>query len=246
MQCQSLAAIGARLAVCAVVLAPGQIAAQSSVELEQEVREALRRDRDLRRVGVAVTGSEVTLTGELETFWSKSEAIRRTLEVEGVETVASELVIPPPESDEALAEAVGQAIQRYPHYSVFDYLDGGIDTGVVTLWGKVTADRKKADEIFERVAKIQGVQDIRSDIQTMTPSTADRNLRRSIFQAVSRSTHFERVSRARNPPFHIIVERSVVTLVGYVQGEIEYRELERIARQTQGVLRVDNQLQRVQ
>ena len=80
----------------------------------------------------------------------------------------------------------------------------------------------------------------------MTPSTADRNLRRSIFQAVSRSTHFERVSRARNPPFHIIVERSGVTLVGYVQGEIEYRELERIARQTQGVLRVDNQLQRVQ
>ena len=80
MQCQSLAAIGARLAVCAVVLAPGQIAAQSSVELEQEVREALRRDRDLRRVGVAVTGSEVTLTGELETFWAKSEAIRRTLE----------------------------------------------------------------------------------------------------------------------------------------------------------------------
>ena len=80
----------------------------------------------------------------------------------------------------------------------------------------------------------------------MTPSTADRNLRRSIFGAVSRSTHFERVSQARNPPFHIIVERSIVTLVGYVQGEIEYRELERIARQTQGVLRVDNQLQRVQ
>ena len=80
----------------------------------------------------------------------------------------------------------------------------------------------------------------------MTPSTADRKLRRSIFGAVSRSTHFERVSQARNPPFHIIVERSIVTLVGYVQGEIEYRELERIARQTQGVLRVDNQLQRVQ
>ena len=147
--------------------------------------------------------------------------------------------------DEAVAEAVGQAIQRYPHYSVFDYLDGGIDTGVVTLWGKVTADREKADEIFERVAKIQGVQDVRSDIQTMPPSTADVNLRRSIFQAVSRSTHFERVSQARNPPFHIIVHNSVVTLVGYVQGEIEQRELVRIVTQTQGVLRVENQLLRV-
>ena len=246
MQRHPPAAAHALLVVCAFGASLIPATAQTPTGIEREVREGLRGERDLRRLDVTVAGSEVTLTGELETFWSKSEAIRRTLEVDGVETVASELVIPPPESDEALAEAVGQAIQRYPHYSVFEYLDGGIDTGVVTLWGKVTPDREKADEIFERVAKIQGVQDVQSDIQTMTPSTADRNLRRSIFGAVSRSTHFERVSQARNPPFHIIVERSIVTLVGYVQGEIEYRELERIARQTQGVLRVDNQLQRVQ
>ena len=246
MQRHPPAAAHALLVVCAFGASLIPATAQTPTGIEREVREGLRGERDLRRLDVTVAGSEVTLTGELETFWSKSEAIRRTLEVDGVETVASELVIPPPESDEALAEAVGQAIQRYPHYSVFAYLDGGIDTGVVTLWGKVTPDREKADEIFERVAKIQGVQDVQSDIQTMTPSTADRNLRRSIFGAVSRSTHFERVSQARNPPFHIIVERSIVTLVGYVQGEIEYRELERIARQTQGVLRVDNQLQRVQ
>ena len=48
-----------------------------------------------------------------------------------------------------------------------------------------------------------------------------------------------------NPPFHIIVNNSVVTLVGYVQSRIEYIEMQRIVAQTQGVLRVDNQLQTI-
>ena len=34
---------------------------------------------------------QVTTTGKLETFWSESEAIRWTLEVDGVETVVNEL-----------------------------------------------------------------------------------------------------------------------------------------------------------
>jgi hypothetical protein len=80
----------------------------------------------------------------------------------------------------------------------------------------------------------------------MTPSTGDTNLRRSLSRSIFRSTHFERFQGTRNPPFHIIVERSSVTLVGWVQGEIERREMEQIARMTQGVLRVDNQLQTIQ
>lgn len=218
-------------------------AAQTTTRIEREVREELRGERDLRGLDVTVAGSEVTLTGELETFWSKSEAIRRVLEVDGVETVVTEIEIPPAESDQALANAVGKAMQRYPYYTVFDYLDGRINDGVVTLIGKVTPDRDKAGELFERVAKIPGVQDVQNQIETMTPSSGDRNLRRVIARAIFRSSHFQRFSTQANPPFHIIVERSVVTLIGYVQGEIERREMEQIVRHTQGVLRVVNQLQ---
>ncbi|MEE8129974.1 MAG: BON domain-containing protein [Vicinamibacterales bacterium] len=48
-----------------------------------------------------------------------------------------------------------------------------------------------------------------------------------------------------NPPFHIIVDNSVVTLVGYVQSAIELHEIQRIVAQTQGILRVENQLHEV-
>jgi osmotically-inducible protein OsmY len=245
MQRHAIAAAHALLVVSTfgASVIPG--AAQTTTRLEREVREELRGERDLRRLDVTVAGMEVTLTGEVETFWSKSEAIRRALEVDGVETVVSEIEIPPAESDEKLVEEVVKAMQRYPYYTLFDYLDGRINGGAVTLMGKVTSERDKAGELFERVAKVPGVQDVQNQIETLTPSSADNNLRRTIARQIFGSTHFQRFSTQRNPPFHIIVENSVVTLVGYVQGEIEFREMEQIVRHTQGVLRVVNQLQTV-
>jgi osmotically-inducible protein OsmY len=233
------------LAVCAFAGSTTPGSAQTPNRIEAEVREELRGERDLRGLEVTAAGTEVTLTGELETFWSKSEAIRRTLAVDGVETLVSEIDVPAAENDEVLASEVAKAMQRYPYYTVFDYLDGSINKGVVTLRGKVTPDRDKSGDLFERVAKVPGVQDVQNEIHTMTPSRGDENLRRSIARQVFRSSHFMRFSSQSNPPFHIIVDRSVVTLVGYVQGEIERRELERIALQTQGVLRVDNQLETI-
>ena len=228
-----------------VLVGPNPASSQSSSQTERDVREALRGERDLRGLDVTIAGNEVTLSGQLETFWSKSEAIRRALEVDGVETIVSEIVLPEPESDEELAEEVTRAVQRYAYYTIFDYLDGRIDAGNVTLMGRVTAERDKASEIFERVAKIRGIQDVQNHIQTITPSTTDDRLRSSIARRIFRTPSFERFRTQPNPPFHIIVERSVVLLVGWVQGQIEYTEMERIVRQTQGVLRVINQLQTI-
>ncbi len=245
MQRHVSAAAHAVLVLCVFGASVFPAAAQTTTRIEREVREQLRGERDLRRLEVTVAGSEATLTGELETFWSKSEAIRRALDVDGVEAVVSEIDIPPAESDVALATEVGEVMRRYPHYTLFDYLDGMVNGGVVTLMGKVTPDRDKADDLFERVAKIPGVQDIQNQIETLTPSSGDTNLRRVIARQIFSSVHFQRFSSQVNTPFHIIVQNSVVTLVGYVQGEIERREMEQIVRHTQGVLRVVNQLQTV-
>ena len=217
----------------------------TSLAVEASVRDALNGERALRRLSVSVDGREATLTGDLDTFWLKSEAIRRTLEVEEINLVVSEITLPPPESDQALAEEVAKVVQRYPNYTVFDYLDGRVENGTVTLWGKVTPTRNKAGEVFERVAKIRGVQDVQNNIDTLAPSSGNENLRRLLARLVFRSTHFQRFATSPNPPFHIIVDNRAVTLVGYVQSDIEYRELERIVTQTQGVIRVENQLQRL-
>lgn len=238
--------IAAALSIAVVgVTAAAPAAAQSPEQIEQAVERELRRDRALRRLEVSVAGDEVTLTGRVRHFWDKNEALRRTFDVRGVGTVVSEIEVPVQEDLEELVEDVSRAIQRYPHYRVWDYIDGRIDNGAVRIFGQVTPERDKAGELFERIAKVRGVQDVQVNLTPLSPSSSDNRLRNAIGRQLARSEHFERFVSMTNPPFHIIVNNSVVTLVGYVQSRIEYIEMQRIVAQTQGVLRVDNQLQTV-
>jgi osmotically-inducible protein OsmY len=242
-----------RTLVCVALAAPlvGPLTAQfveagqTASQIEREVRDAVRRDGDARRLEISIQDSEVTLTGEVPTFWTKDEVIKRTLAIEGVETVVSEIEIPAVEDDNDIAQDVAKAVQRYPHYTIWDHIEGRINGGRVTLTGRVTPDRDKAGDIFERVAKVKGVQDVQSDIRALSPSRSDRELRQAIGYRVFSSEHFERFASMTNPPFHIVVDNGVVTLVGYVQSDIEMHELQRIVAQTMGILRVENQLQTV-
>ena len=218
---------------------------QTEAQIEHEVRNSLRNERDLNRIQVSVYDTEVTLTGRVPTFWAKNQAIKRALEVEGVETVVSELEIPTEEKDPDIAEGVAKSVMRYPHYTIWDYIEGRVDKGVVWLSGWVTPVRDKSGEIFERVAKIRGVQDVQIDVKALPPSTIDASLRKLLAARIFSNIHFQQFSSHANTPFHIIVNNSVVTLVGWVQSDLELIELQRIVRQTQGILRVENELQTI-
>ena len=234
---------GVTVLACALVGTVQTPAAQAGNQLQRVVEAALREDRALRNLAVSVEANQITLTGEVRTFWEKNEALRRTFVIHGVDTIISEIEVPIADNQEDLADEVIKAIQDYPHYRVWDHLDGGLNNGVVTLRGRVTPERDKTGELFERVAKVRGVQDVQMNIDVLPTNRQDDELRRAIARRVFRSEHFDRFGSMNNPPFHIVVHNSVVTLVGYVQNEIERIEMERIVGQTQGVMRVDNQLQ---
>ena len=160
-----------------------------------------------------------------------------------MDTVVSELEIPGAEDDQRLADDVGRALQRYVHNTLWDYTGAVVNQGVVTLSGWVTPDRDKAGEIFERVAKLRGVQDVQSSIETLPANLQDARLRQSIASRLFASVHFSRFRSMSTPPFRVIVANGSVTLVGYVQGDAERISMELIVAQTQGVLRIDNQLE---
>ena len=144
---------------------------------------------------MSVAGDEVTLSGRVRNFWEKNEALRRTFEVRGVGTVVSEIEVPVEEDREALVEEVSRAIQRYPHYRIWDYIDGRIDDGVVTIVGQVTPERDKAGELFERIAKVRGVQDVRMDVTPLSPSSSDERLRYAKSAAASSPASTSSASR---------------------------------------------------
>ncbi len=242
---RQFASVVAALSVVIGATASAAAAAQSPEQLGQAVERELREDRALRRLDVSVAGDEVTLSGRVRHFWDKNEALRRTFDVDGVGTVISEIEVPVQEDQEELIEDVSRAIQRYPHYRMWDYIDGRIDNGVVSIFGRVTPERDKSGELFERIAKVRGVQDVRMNVTPLSPAQGDDRIRYAIGRQLAASEHFQRFVSMPNPPFHIIVDNSIVTLVGYVQSRIEFIEMQRIVGQTQGVLRVDNQLQTV-
>lgn len=211
-------------------------------QIEDDVKDALK-GRDFRRVTATINATEATLSGSVPTFWAKDQAIKRVLRLDGIETVASELELPEGESDENIAEDVAKVVQRYAHYTMWDFITGQVNDGKVSLAGLVTPDRNKKDDLFERIAKIKGVTDVENTIVTLPPSSGDARIRDSIASRLTTNIHFERIARMPNPPFHIIVHNGIVTLVGFVQTQIEFIQLQQLVAQSNDVLRVENLLQ---
>ena len=220
-------------------------AGQARPTIADAVAEMLRDGLDLEDVTVTVDGTEATLAGGVPTLWDKTEAIERTLALPQVETVASELVVPEVEDDNEIAREVGRTIRNYRYITIWDFVGGGVENGVVTLNGAVTQDRDKPAELFERVARIPGVQDIRMQIAQQSASARDDRLRMAIAARALRHPTLSHYTLTGDiiPPFRIIVNEGVITLAGSVRSGAESRVLETIARQAFESQEVRNFLQ---
>jgi len=115
---------------------------------------------------------------------------------------------------------VQRQVLRYSHFTIFDSVQAQIDEGVVTLTGKVTMPYKR-DEIARRVAKVNGVHEVRNRVGVLPASQFDDELRYGISRAIYGNSNFWNYASMTNPPIHIIVERGRVTLEGVVNSEVD-------------------------
>lgn len=111
-------------------------------------------------------------------------------------------------------------INHYVHFTVFDDLNATVENGVVTLTGKVTMPYKKND-IAKLVANIDGVDKVNDQVTVLPVSSFDEDLRYWIARSIYGNQSFWEYASMPNPPIHIIVERSHVTLTGVVQSNVE-------------------------
>jgi len=79
---------------------------------------------------------------------------------------------------------VQKQVLTYPQFSIFDTVHLQIDSGVVTLTGKVTMPYKKND-LAKRVARIDGVQQVVNRITVLPVSGFDDELRFRIARAIT-------------------------------------------------------------
>ena len=229
--------------VVLLLVAPAGAIAQRTASDEAIGRLVTQRlmDENITRVGVSVASGIVTLRGTVPTLWAKQRAIEEASKVDDVISVFSELTVPRGESDERIAAQVAQRLRRYVFYTIFDDANVEVDSGVVTLTGRVTMPYK-ADAFADLAAHVPGVQEVRNEVRTLPTSLFDDQLRYAVARQIYGDSLFSRYAIQANPPVHVIVERGNVTLTGAVFSEVERRKAEAIARGTFSVMSVTNKL----
>jgi hyperosmotically inducible protein len=123
-------------------------------------------------------------------------------------------------ADSALEMTVIRSINSYSRFTIFDDVNIAVDSGIVTLSGKVTMPFKR-HEIASRVARLDGVREVKNDLEVLPVSVYDDELRRKIARAIYGNSAFWQYAAMINPPIHIIVERGRVTLTGVVATEVD-------------------------
>jgi osmotically-inducible protein OsmY len=125
-----------------------------------------------------------------------------------------------PRKDFQVFNDVSKTINHYTQFTVFDNIDVAVKDGLVTLTGDVTMPYKRED-LEKRVAKVDGVRQVRNQIKVLPVSQSDDRLRYRIARAIYDNPNFWNYAIGPNPPIHIIVEHGRVTLTGVVNNDAD-------------------------
>ena len=147
---------------------------------------------------------------------------------------------PADRKDFQVVRDVATSVERYAQFTIFDDVSASVKDGVVTLTGKVTMPFKR-DDIERRVAKVDGVRDVRNQITVLPVSQWDDELRRRIARSIYGNSSFWNYAIMPNPPIHIVVEHGHVTLTGVVSSEVD-RMMARSLASGSGAFSVTNAL----
>jgi len=180
-----------------------------------------------------------------------NNGVRRLRRTGGLAVVAALLFVGPALADDSaravaasptdadIQSDVVDAVLGYVNYGVFDSVGVGVENGVVTLTGSVLQPWHK-DDLQKRVAKLEGVREVKNQIRVQPVSVFDDRLRVQLYRQIYGAGMFQRYASFANPPIHILVENGNITLTGLVNSQVEKAVLGSIARGTLA-FRVDNQ-----
>ena len=179
----------------------------------------------------------VTLSGQVDSFPQKQQAVRAALRVRGVTAVADEIVVCPATAlaDADIARLAAAALDGsvvIPPTSV----KASVRERVITLTGSV-AWQYQRDAAQDAVASLPGLVGINNLIALGPPiGVSPDKAKSNITAALGRNA---RVDARR---IHVEVTGSRVTLTGTVSSRAEGRQAHRAAWSTPGVTEVEDRL----
>jgi osmotically-inducible protein OsmY len=207
-----------------------------------EVQNEIREEANIEQLQLRLDGGKATLLGTAATLKDKFEA-EKIAKKELKKEVDNKIQIADLQrSDEEISIDVVNKIRKDATTSgLFDNLEVGSKGGVVTIKGKVR-NAHLYDVAEEAAMEVPGVQKVNNQVEVLPPSQNDERLRLQLFRRLRNDDRLFYYFLGARPSINIIVDRGRVTLNGYVDTEGDKILAGSLARQTIGVLSVDNQL----
>jgi len=192
-------------------------------------------------IGVAVQGGVATLSGTVDTYAQKLQALHAAERIANVKAVACQVHVRLPgeyqRNDSDLARAAANVLE-WNSLVPFERIRLGVENGWITMEGTVDW-RYQADAATEALANLMGVRGVDNRIR-VNPLLNAGDLKGEIEAALKRSASIE----DRNVLVEVTHDK--VTLHGEVRSIPEREEAERIAWAAPGISDVSNRIQIVE
>jgi hyperosmotically inducible periplasmic protein len=147
-----------------------------------------------------------------------------------------------PRSVDRITREVRHELLMLPYFTVFDNIAYKVDGSTVTLLGQVVNPTLKSDA-GNVVKKIEGVDKVDNQIETLPPSPMDDGLRRRLYREIYGYPALEKYALGVQKPIRIIVKNGRVTLEGVVDNEQDKNVAGIRANSVPNIFQVTNNLQ---
>lgn len=228
------------LAVAPLVEASSGTAPDPAVAAQVEKR---LRDANFDSVGVTVSAGIADLTGVVDRLSKAEKAMDIAKKTKGVTGVRNDMQVVSEQTDQQIADAVTHQIRMFPFYSIFDWVQGNVKNGVVTLTGAVR-EPWYAKDYANLASQVRGVKAVQNELEVLPLSPFDNRIRMQVARAIYGNANIgTRYGFQALPSVHIIVKNGDVRLEGAVANQMDKTIIEMAARRVGLSFRVEDNLQ---
>ena len=201
--------------------------------------------KQFRDVKVTVNNGTATLTGTVDLYVYKADAVKHVSKVKGIAAVNDLIEVTGPNiPDQVLQDKLQEklAYDRVFYGNAFNAISLGVENGVVTLGGHALSYNSR-DSALGLVSIYPGVKGVVDEMQIDPVSLIDNQIRVAVIRAIYGYPMFTKYAIDPAKPIRISVQNGNVELYGGVDSQADKDVAFIRANGVPGVFSVKNYLQ---